>query len=104
MVSWTLVHEGTIYKSQTDDIGHHLKLQCIPSNGETEGAIAEYMSKCEVQAGPGNCPFESRHVFTSDKLYGSKFRVVSYNILADLYADSEFTRKELYMLQRPFLL
>lgn len=70
----------------------------IPGNAEgCFGPAAEFICKKEVQAGPGPCPFETRHCFTQERLRDpNKFRVVSYNILADLYADSEYTRTQLF--------
>lgn len=32
------------------------------------GAAVEAVSKNVVQAGPGKCPFETRHMFTTQKL------------------------------------
>lgn len=54
--------------------------------------------------GPGHCPFETRHAFTNNKLQGSSLRVVSYNILADLYADSDYTRAVLFPYCPPYAL
>ncbi|XP_069691665.1 2',5'-phosphodiesterase 12 isoform X2 [Periplaneta americana] len=64
--------------------------------GSVEGPTSDVVSTNPVEAGPGECPFESRHAFTKEQLSGETFRVVSYNILADLYADSDVARKELY--------
>lgn len=36
--------------------------------------------------------------------YIFRFRVVSYNILADLYCDSDFSRQELYPYCPPYAL
>lgn len=60
------------------------------------GPATEAIGKCEVQAGPGFCPFETRHLFTMDQLEGSKIRVASYNLLADYYADSEDAKTRLF--------
>lgn len=49
-----------------------------------------------MQAGPGICPFDSRHLYTEKKLEGKQFRVTTYNLLADYYADSDYSRKELF--------
>jgi 2',5'-phosphodiesterase len=50
------------------------------------------------------CPrwFHSRFVTKYASL--SRFRVVSYNILADLYADSEVSHKQLYPYCPPYAL
>lgn len=78
-------------------MGHHLKFVLTPGNAEGNfGPVMEQISKNEIQAGPGQCPFETRHFFTQNRLDGDSFRVVSYNILADLYADSDYTRTHLF--------
>nr|CAD7262854.1 unnamed protein product [Timema shepardi] len=95
-VTWVQVGEGYFYTPSTSDIGHKLKLNCVPKNGDQEGPQSEVISSTSVGAGPGMCPFEKRHVFTKERLPSKNFRVVSYNILADLYADSEVARTQLY--------
>lgn len=95
-IEWEEVGTGYTYLVRSSDIGYKLKVVCIPRNAEREGPQAEAISKCEVQADPGVCPFDTRHLFTSDRLTGSKFRIVSYNLLADLYAASETAIKELF--------
>nr|CAD7399154.1 unnamed protein product [Timema cristinae] len=92
----SIVGEGYFYTPSTSDIGHKLKLNCVPKNGDQEGPQSEVISSTSVGAGPGMCPFEKRHVFTKERLPSKNFRVVSYNILADLYADSEVARTQLY--------
>lgn len=47
-----------------DDIGYKLKLSCVPQLAGRVGAEFSILSKCEVDAGPGLCPFENRHSFT----------------------------------------
>ena len=66
-------------------------------DGTRIGPEFEVISKNPITAGPGKCPFEDRHEFTKEKLKGfDEFRVVTYNLLADLYADSDFARNELF--------
>ncbi|ALC43591.1 CG31759 [Drosophila busckii] len=95
---WEACGEGLIYQVQPSDIDHHLKLVVTPRNEHGEsGPTAEYISKKAVQAGPGQCPFELRHAFTSAPLSDpNAIRVVSYNLLADYYADGEYARKTLF--------
>nr|CAD7454926.1 unnamed protein product [Timema tahoe] len=103
-VTWVQVGEGYFYTPSTSDIGHKLKLSCVPKNGDQEGPQSEVISSTSVGAGPGMCPFEKRHVFTKERLPSKNFRVVSYNILADLYADSEVARTQLYPYCPPYAL
>ncbi|XP_062541098.1 2',5'-phosphodiesterase 12 [Armigeres subalbatus] len=96
-IEWTLVGSGFSYMAKLEDVGCHLKAVCTPGNPIKVGPSAEIISSCVVQAGPGQCPFEIRHLFTQNKLANDyQFRVVTYNILADLYADSDYSRNELF--------
>lgn len=92
---WIEVNRGYSYLVQNEDVNHNLKLQIVPKCGETSLEF-ERKSTCTVQAGPGVCPFEERHLFTPEFLCGNSFRVVTYNILADLYADSDYSRDVLF--------
>lgn len=64
----------------------------------------ECISECLVEAGPGVCLFESRHLYTQLRLPNGQFRVVTYNLLADLYADSDYSRKTLFPYCPPYAL
>lgn len=99
---WTKIGNGSLYLLTVVDVGHKLKVICSPRNGSLVGPSVECISVCMVEAGPGPCPFESRHMFTTDKLIGNKFRVVTYNLLADLYADSEHSRTVLFPYCPPY--
>ncbi|KAL1399074.1 hypothetical protein pipiens_008491 [Culex pipiens pipiens] len=96
-IEWILAGTGYSYMAKPDDVGHHLKFSCVPKNELKAGPLTEVISGTQVQAGPGQCPFEVRHLFTQNKLTNQyQFRVVTYNILADLYADSDYSRTELF--------
>ncbi|XP_065077061.1 2',5'-phosphodiesterase 12 [Ochlerotatus camptorhynchus] len=96
-IEWTPVGSGFSYRAKPDDVGCHLKIVCVPKNAHKAGPPTEVVSSCEIQAGPGQCPFDIRHLFTQSKLVSEfQFRVVTYNILADLYADSDYSRTELF--------
>ncbi|KAF4518026.1 hypothetical protein B566_EDAN009259 [Ephemera danica] len=93
-LTWVEVGHDYCYTPSADDIACFLKLKCTPiCNGRT-GLPVEVISSTTVQAGPGLCPFEVRHSFTRE--YLDENRVVSYNILADLYADSDHSRAVLF--------
>ena len=91
-----LRHEGFFYMTSNEDINRYIKLEITPKIGDRIGLKHEIISKNPIGAGPGHCPFEDRHAFTSEKLGPKEFRVVTYNLLADLYADSEFSRTVLH--------
>ncbi|CAB3249897.1 unnamed protein product [Arctia plantaginis] len=103
-IKWNLTSKQYAYTPSTEDIDMKLKLECIPGNDEMVGPAVEAVSKNIVQAGPGKCPFETRHMFTTQKLKEKSFRCVTYNILADLYCDSDHTRTVLYPYCPPYAL
>lgn len=92
--NWTEVGRGFSYLAQNEDIDFKLKIKCTSQS--FPHLVFERSAACSVQAGPGVCPFEERHLFTPEFLSGLDFRVVSYNILADLYADSDYSRDVLF--------
>ncbi|KAK4879321.1 hypothetical protein RN001_007467 [Aquatica leii] len=95
-INWTLVGKDFVYTPSNSDINSYLKLTCLPRNDQSVGPVIETVSEVQIEASPGYCPFETRHQFTKEKMSGNQFRVVSYNILADLYTDSEFSRNTLF--------
>ncbi|XP_012284829.1 2',5'-phosphodiesterase 12 [Orussus abietinus] len=101
---WQDVGKGFVYLPTTSDIGYKLKLSCLPINEKYSGPVIEAESPSVVEAGPGHCPFETRHAFTATKLSGKSFRIVSYNILADTYADSDYSRESLFPYCPPYAL
>ncbi|XP_026738408.1 2',5'-phosphodiesterase 12-like [Trichoplusia ni] len=103
-IKWGLAGNTFIYTPPAQDIGLKLKLECLPGNGTTFGPAVEAISKNVIEAGPGNCPFETRHQFTRDKLKNKSFRCVTYNILANLYCDSDYTRTVLHPYCPPYAL
>ncbi|XP_022103512.1 2',5'-phosphodiesterase 12-like [Acanthaster planci] len=93
---WVEISSEKVYMPQASELGGHLKLVCTPSDGERLGSAKEVVTMCEVKMAPDAFPFEKRHQYTKDKTSDNCFRVVSYNILADMYADSDFSRDVLY--------
>ncbi|XP_026675284.1 2',5'-phosphodiesterase 12 [Ceratina calcarata] len=93
---WIHVGEGFLYLPKKSDLGHRLKVSCVPRNNTQCGPIVEIVSNDIVQIGPGPCPFDTRHAFTNEKLSGKSFRVTSYNILANLYSETSLSKDTLY--------
>ncbi|RZF41869.1 hypothetical protein LSTR_LSTR005331 [Laodelphax striatellus] len=85
---WQKVGEGFVYTVENEDVGYYLKLTCVPSNNELKGPEASTVSSGLIEAGPGLCPFEDRHPFTQNRLSGNEFRVMTYNILSDIYTET----------------
>ncbi|KAL2745648.1 hypothetical protein V1477_006039 [Vespula maculifrons] len=93
---WLHIGDGYLYTPNASDIGYRLKLNCTPRNETESGPSIEVESKKVVEAGPGNCPFDTRHMFTKFKLTGKSFRVTSYNILANVYASTSYSKENLF--------
>lgn len=64
---WIVVGDGFLYTPAVSDIGFKLKLECIPKNSTLTGPLVEKESLNVVEAGPGPCPFEIRHLYTQHK-------------------------------------
>lgn len=94
--NWLLAGHGFLFTPCKTDIDYYLKLSCLPKNASDLGPCTEVESAEKIQADPGQCPFDIRHKFAKDKLSGRNFRVVTYNLLADLYADSDYSRTVLF--------
>uniref|UniRef100_A0A2M4CRH8 2',5'-phosphodiesterase 12 n=1 Tax=Anopheles darlingi TaxID=43151 RepID=A0A2M4CRH8_ANODA len=103
-IQWEEVCQEHTYLVRTCDIGYHLKFCCTPRGAERVGLTTEIVAVRPVQAGPGQCPFEVRHLFTPTKLPPHQFRVVSYNLLADYYTDSDYSRTVLFGYCLPYAL
>ncbi|NXE51227.1 PDE12 phosphodiesterase, partial [Casuarius casuarius] len=86
-------------------VGLRLKLRCTPGDGaQRYGPPREVESSGPVEAGPGACTFDARHLYTGKVCGGGRLRAVSYNILADVYAQTEFSRTVLYPYCAPYAL
>ncbi|XP_049894866.1 2',5'-phosphodiesterase 12 [Epinephelus moara] len=94
--SWTEVGCGRVHIPSNQDIGCRLKLRCTPKDGERSGLAKELVSVGTVEAGPGVCTFDNRHAYTVKEAEWPAVRVVSYNILADIYAQTELSKTVLY--------
>ncbi|KAK9879423.1 hypothetical protein WA026_006490 [Henosepilachna vigintioctopunctata] len=101
---WMEVSKNHIFEPQNNLVESYLKLICTPINNDVEGPSVEVESNDKIQAGPGVCPFEMRHQFTRYRSWKNVFRIVTYNILADLYCDSDFSRDSLYAYCPPYAL
>lgn len=96
VLTWEVVGNKLVYVPTIKDIGKKLKIKCIPKCNKIVGPEVEIESECVIENGPGVCPFEKRHTFTSKILPSGRFRVVSYNLLADFYAETEVALNELF--------
>lgn len=102
---WYKISSGLTYCPIDEDLAHYIKVICLPSDGMKKGPEYSCLSNSPVELGPSECPFEYRHLSTKDTITDpSLFRFVSYNILANLYADSEYSRSVLFAHCPPYAL
>ncbi|CAJ1052012.1 '%2C5'-phosphodiesterase 12 [Xyrichtys novacula] len=101
---WTEVGCGRVHVPSTQDIGRRLKLRCTPKGGGRSGLVKELISGGAVEAGPGVCTFDNRHMYTIKEAEWPSVRVMSYNILADVYAQTELSKTVLYPYCAPYAL
>lgn len=77
-----------------------LQVVCTPKRGDIVGPSLAYRSPNAIveQIGGEYDAFAERHTYTTTQLpdTGDRFRVVSYNILADFYNDSKSSLSEWY--------
>ncbi|KAJ7380399.1 mitochondrial mRNA catabolic process [Desmophyllum pertusum] len=106
VLNWEAVGNEFLYTPSLLDVGCYLKLICTPGNARKASEVtSEMTSSVRVAAGPGDCPFDARHLYTKKQTADfSTFRVMSYNILADTYSKDEFAQKVLYPYCPPYAL
>ncbi|GAA6106914.1 2',5'-phosphodiesterase 12 [Tachysurus ichikawai] len=102
--SWVEAGRDRVFTPSNMDIGLRLKLQCMPGNGSRLGPVVELITSCTVEAGPGVCTFDNRHLFTSEVTNDFTTRVVTYNILAEIYSQTELSKTVLYPYCAPYAL
>ncbi|XP_062842782.1 2',5'-phosphodiesterase 12 [Trichomycterus rosablanca] len=101
---WAEAGTERVFIPSNADVGLKLKLKCTPGNESRFGLAAELVSASTVEAGPGVCTFDNRHVYTQKGTDESTTRVVTYNILADIYAQTEKSKTVLYPYCAPYAL
>ncbi|MEQ2158205.1 hypothetical protein GOODEAATRI_009860 [Goodea atripinnis] len=101
---WTQVGCERVHVPSNQDIGFRLKLHCTPKDGNRSGRSKELVSEGAVEAGPGVCTSDNRHAYTSKVAEWPVVRVVSYNILADIYAQTDLSKTVLYPYCAPYAL
>ncbi|XP_054243434.1 2',5'-phosphodiesterase 12 [Indicator indicator] len=103
--AWVETSAERVFTPSNALVGLRLKLRCTPGNEvQRYGLPREVESSGPVEAGPGACTFDSRHLYTKKICGEGSVRTVSYNILADTYAQTEFSRTVLYPYCAPYAL
>ncbi|GJP85480.1 hypothetical protein CLOP_g15576 [Closterium sp. NIES-67] len=95
---WFEVGRGKPYTPSTDDVGHVLKLECVPIEAATGLPVAPPSTLLTSRVIPAPSPTPRRMVAVGGgegegQMGGGGgrggFTLLSYNVLADLYATSE---------------
>lgn len=102
--SWVEAGSDRVFTPSNTDIGLRLKLKCMPGNESRLGPAVEMVTSGTVEAGPGVCTFDNRHLYTLKVMNDSTTRVVTYNILADIYSQTELSKTVLYPYCAPYAL
>ncbi|XP_029456791.1 2',5'-phosphodiesterase 12 [Rhinatrema bivittatum] len=102
--SWVEAGNERVFTPSNSDIGLKLKLRCRPGNSQRYGAARELEISSTVEAGPGTCAFDNRHLYTKKIAEESLIRTVSYNILADVYAQTDHSKNVLFPYCAPYAL
>ena len=105
-ILWEEVGKGFSFTPTNNEMSRQLKCICTPANEDRAGPFSEEaVSTKEVSAGPGFVFADERTIFTRKYLDDAdQLRVVSYNILADVFADTEHGRNNLYPYCPPYAL
>lgn len=84
------------YHCVPDDAGSQLQLICEMYHGEVLTSICKSNISIVDQDIVDMTAINERHQYTAQRLADSKFRIVTYNLLADFYARSEYSKKEIF--------
>ena len=105
-IEWEMVGTHFCYTPTVHEVGCYLRLECTPASAQRSSAVkSEATSSVTVAAGPGESPFDARHLYTAKRIDDPKsFRVVSYNTLANTYTKEEFALNVLYPYCPPYAL
>jgi len=104
---WLKLADTFTYSPIDEDIAYYLRCSCEPIDKDSNsGQPFSITSSGPVEIGPKSCPFMERHRSTTNKFQkdDDRFRLVTYNILADLYADSNHSRTVLFAHCPPYAL
>ena len=85
-----------MYVPQEADVGMFLRVDCLPRGENNEEGLVSAVSTAVVATGPVAKAGDSRQSFTVQPVGEEGVRVVSYNLLASVYADSSYARNKLF--------
>lgn len=89
-------NNGRIYHCIPNDAGNQIQLICEMYHGEILTSICKSNISIVDRDIVDMTAINERHQYTAKHLTKSMFRIVSYNLLADFYARSEYSKKEIF--------
>lgn len=99
--TWFEVGLGKTYTPTVDDVGHQLKLECVPVDAMTARSIGPASTVLTSRVIPAPSPTPRRLISVNPSMDNAgmdvegripargTFTLLSYNLLADLYATSD---------------
>ena len=91
------IHRSRIYWPTQEDVGKRLLIQCTPCNASGRYGNPAYIYSSIVLEEPKLSAINRRQRITPSYIEShDEIRVVSYNILADQYSNSDFAFQVLY--------
>lgn len=97
--------DSFVYRVPENGIGYELKLICTSTNKDGIVISEQQSNKAIItDRGPNKEAIERRHKCTPCTLPDHQFRIVSYNLLADFYTDTEYSRTKLFPYATPSIL
>ena len=94
---WTTIGEGSPQLAIDEKfVGRRVKVRCEPACGERAGEPREAVSQAPVMNSPPLRFMRARHDAMGARPTGSSLRVMSYNILADVYSKTSYAKDVLY--------
>lgn len=98
-------NESFIHRVSENDIGTELQLICYLKNASGV-VVAEQKSNVArvIDQAPNTEAIERRHEYTPHSLPDHQFRIVTYNLLADFYANTDYSRTKIFPYCSPSIL
>jgi len=90
-----------VFTPDNNHIGSSLTVKCIPISKDGLQGISMEVATPKVVAGPSMCLSDPRYRYTPIVYDTKKLRILSYNILADIYASEPYSKNVLYPYCNP---
>lgn len=97
--------ESIVYRVPANEIGSELQLMCTVTNKDGVVISERKSNQAYVtEKAPNMEAIERRHKYTPHILADHQFRVVTYNLLANFYTDTDYSRTTIFPYASPAVL